>query len=68
MEEEKKVPKPRGGKREGAGRKPKSASGKTLRVGFRCSQAVWDILQQVDGDKTAFIEKAIKEKWRRAHY
>ena len=66
MEEEIKTPKPKGGKREGAGRKSKGREG-TLRVGFRCSQDVWDILQQQE-DKTAFIEKAIREKWRRAQY
>jgi hypothetical protein len=62
MEEETQS-KPRGGKREGAGRKPKGANG-TLRFGFRCSQEVWDIIQRME-DKTAFVEQAIKEKWRR---
>lgn len=51
-----------GGKREGAGRKPKSDNGQ--RIGFRCSQDVWDILQEKD-DKTAYIEAAIREKHRR---
>ena len=52
-----------GGAREGAGRKPKSADG-SHRIGFRCSSETWAILQQVE-NKTEFIEKAIKEKWRR---
>ena len=48
----------RGGVREGAGRKPKGDNG-TLRIGFRCSQDVWDILQE-QVDKTAYIERAIR--------
>ena len=64
MEEEKKTN--RGGKREGAGRKSKGDLG-TLRVAFRCSQDVWDILQQ-QPNKTEYIEKAIREKWRREHW
>lgn len=54
-------PKPkgqRGGARQGAGRKAKGDNG-TLRVGFRCSQDVYDILQQ-QIDKTAYIEAAIR--------
>lgn len=65
MEEEQKKSK-RGGKREGAGRKAKGDAG-TLRVGFRCSQDVYDILQQ-QPDKTKYIEKAIREKWKREHW
>ena len=66
MEEEQKTPKPKGGARQGAGRKPKGNEG-TLRIGFRCSQDVYDILQQVE-NKTEFIEKAIREKWRRQNW
>ena len=64
MEEELKTPKPKGGAREGAGRKAKSKDGELHRIGFRCSQDVWDILQMVS-NKTEFIEKAIREKWKR---
>lgn len=56
MEEERKQ---RGGAREGAARKSKGTEG-TLRVGFRCSQDVWDILQ-LQKEKPAFIEEAIRE-------
>lgn len=63
MTEEQNTPKPRGGKREGAGRKSKGDNG-TLRIGFRCSQDVYDILQQ-QPDKTAYIEAAIREKHKR---
>jgi hypothetical protein len=66
MEEEKKNPKPKGGKRDGAGRKSKGKEG-TLRVGFRCSQDVYDILQ-MQSDKTAYFEAAIREKYRRENY
>lgn len=62
-EEEKKQ---HGGKREGAGRKSKGKEG-TLRIGFRCSQDVWDILQ-LQEDKTAYIERAIRSQWKRDHY
>lgn len=58
QKEEKKQPKPKGGKREGSGRKSKGREG-TLRVGFRCSQDVYDILQ-TQKDKTAFFESAIR--------
>ena len=63
----KKEEKPKaGGAREGSGRKPKSADG-SHRIGFRCNSETWAILQQVE-NKTEFIEKAIKEKWRRQNY
>lgn len=54
-----------GGRREGAGRKPKSKDGaESMRVAFRCSSDVWKILQ-LQENKTAYIEKAIREKYRR---
>lgn len=62
-EKEKKEPKPRGGAREGAGRKSKSKSGETKRVAFRCSHDVWQILE-LQQDKTAYIEAAVREKWK----
>ena len=52
-----------GGAREGAGRKPKATEG-SLRVAFRCSQDVYNILQ-LQPNKTAYIEDAIREKHRR---
>jgi len=64
MAEEKKQPKPRGGAREGAGRKAKGGINGTRHMGFRCSEDVYQILQMVE-NKTEFIEKAIREKWRR---
>lgn len=64
MAEEKKQPKPRGGAREGAGRKSKGGDSGTHHVGFRCSEDVYQILQMVE-NKTEFIEKAIREKWKR---
>lgn len=60
MEKEKKS---WGGVREGAGRKPKATEG-SLRVAFRCSQDVYNILQ-LQPNKTAYIEDAIREKHRR---
>ena len=66
MEEEKK-PKPRGGFREGAGRKSKGGIDGTQHVGFRASKDVWEILQQVE-NKTEFIESAIRDKWKRVQW
>lgn len=53
-------PKPKGklgGKREGAGRKPKA--GGTFRHGFRFSKKVHDILMEHSDNTTAYVEKAI---------
>ena len=52
------IPRTLGGKREGAGRKPKGGDEK-LRYSWRCSRDVWEILQQQD-NKTEFIENAIR--------
>jgi hypothetical protein len=49
--------KPKGGKRQGSGRKPKSGE----YVQFRPSVEVWDILKQKP-NRTAFIEESII-KW-----
>lgn len=63
MEEEK--PKSnRGGARAGAGRKKKDKQNESLRIGLRLSRDVYEILQRYD-NKTEFIEKAIREKYRR---
>jgi hypothetical protein len=71
MEEEKqeevKQPKPRGGARKGAGRKAKGGEGGTHYVNFRASADVWEILQQQE-NKTDFIERAIKERYRRLNW
>ena len=66
MEEEKNNQTKRGGKREGAGRK-KKAEGGQYHVAFRCSQDVYDILC-LQPNKTVYIEKAIREKWKREHW
>ena len=52
-----------GGAREGAGRKPKATEG-SIRISFRSSQDVYDILQLVP-NKAAYIEDAIREKYER---
>ena len=70
MEEEQKEvehPKPKGGARPGAGRKAKGGESGTKYINFRASKDVWEILQLV-GNKTEFIEKAIREKWRRQNF
>ena len=52
------IPRTLGGKREGAGRKPKGGDEK-LRYSWRCSRDVWDILQR-QPNKTDYIERAIR--------
>ena len=61
MEEEKK-PKPRGGARPNAGRKPKAEQSRMIT--FRASQDVYEILM-MQPNKTENIEKAIREKRKR---
>ena len=64
MEEEKeKKLTGRGGAGRGQGRKSKSEGG-TVRVAFRCSRDVYEILERQE-NKTAYIEAAIKEKNKR---
>jgi hypothetical protein len=65
-EQQQNIVKPRGGARKGAGRKAKGKNG-TIMVTFRCSQDVYDILCQVE-NKTAYIEKAVRNQWRRDQY
>ena len=64
MEEEKKQPKPKGGFREGAGRKPKDkVATQTLTIRLRK-----DFLLLIDHNcpnRSDFIQRAIKEKLRR---
>lgn len=52
----------RGGRREGAGRKPKASQ--LLRVGMRITQETYDILHQQE-NMTAYIEEAVREKYER---
>lgn len=64
MEEEIKAPKPKGGKREGAGRKPKDkVTMQSTTVKIRK-----DFLQTINENfpnRSEFIQKAIKEKLKR---
>lgn len=64
MEEEKKQ---RGGKREGAGRKPNPEGvGKTMYFRFRCTQRVYDIIHlHKEEGMSEWIEKAILEKFKK---
>jgi hypothetical protein len=56
-----------GGKREGAGRKPKAeGEGKSLYFRFRCTQKVYNIIHlHEDEGMSDWIERAILEKYRR---
>lgn len=64
MEEEKKEPKPKGGKREGAGRKPKDGVG-TIFVGVKLNKKHVQIIRDNYDNLSEFISKAVKEKLRR---
>ncbi len=63
MEEEKK-PKQKGGRREGAGRKPKGAIGSQL-MSFRMNKQHMALIKEHHSSLTEFIDKAVKEKLRR---
>lgn len=70
MAEEKKTPKPMGGYREGAGRKPKGGVG-TQVVSLRINREHLAIIKELveDGQYKSFaefIDKAIKDRLRRA--
>lgn len=67
IEEENKTPKPRGGKREGAGRKKNAeGEGKSMYFRFRCTQKVFDIIHMHEADgMSEWIADAIIEKQRR---
>ena len=52
------IPRTLGGKRKGAGRKPKGGD-ETLRYSWRVSRDVWNILHRQD-NKTDYIERAIR--------
>ena len=64
MEEKEKKPKPRGGFREGAGRKPKDGVGSVL-VNVRLNKDHVAIIKQVFPSMTEFISMAVKEKLKR---
>ena len=64
MEEEKKEPKPKGGFREGAGRKPKD--GVVMQsITVKLRKDYLEIIGKVYDNRSDFIQKAVKEKLRR---
>lgn len=64
MEEEKKTPKPKGGFREGSGRKPKD--GVTMQnVTCKVRKDFLQLIHENFENRSEFIQKAIKEKLRR---
>ena len=67
MEEEKKEHKPRGGFREGAGRKPYDGEGHpTMMVSVKLRRDFVDIIDNcADGSRSAFIQKAVKNQLKR---
>ena len=65
MEEEQiKTTKPRGGKRDGAGRKPKDGVG-TEFVGVKLNKKHVQLIRDNYDNLSEFISKAVKEKLRR---
>ena len=62
--EEKKQPKPKGGFREGAGRKPKDQVATQL-VGVKIRRDFLEIISQNYDNRSDFIQRAVKEKLRR---
>jgi hypothetical protein len=65
MEEEQiKTPKPKGGRREGAGRKPKDGVG-TEFVGVKLNKKHVQLIRDNYDNLSEFISKAVKEKLRR---
>lgn len=64
MEEEKKVPKPKGGAREGAGRKPKDQVATQL-ITVKVRKDFLEIIKRNFPNRSDFIQRAIKEKLRR---
>lgn len=64
MEEEQKIQKPRGGKREGAGRKPKDGVGTTL-VAVKLNRLHVLLIRHNYDNLSDFISRAVKEKLRR---
>ena len=64
MEEEKKVPKPKGGAREGAGRKPKDKVATTL-VGVKIRKDFVELIDKMFPNRSEFFQKAVKNELRR---
>jgi len=64
MEEEIKTPKPKGGKREGAGRPPKDGVG-TEFVGVKLNKKHLQIIKDNYDNLSEFISKAVKNQLRR---
>ena len=64
MEEEQKSPKPKGGRREGAGRKPKDGVG-TEFVGVKLNKKHLQIIKENYPNVSEFISKAVKNQLRR---
>jgi hypothetical protein len=64
MEEEIKTPKPKGGRREGAGRKPKDGVG-TEYVGVKLNKNHVQIIRENYDNLSEFISKAVKNQLRR---
>ena len=64
MEEEKKTPKPKGGKREGAGRKNKDGA-PTMMVSAKLRKDYVEMIDKIFGNRSDFIQNAVKEKLRR---
>ena len=61
MDEEKKEPKPRGGKREGAGRKQKGGVG-TIQCGVRLRKDYVALIRDNYDSLSEFIDQAVKER------
>lgn len=67
QQQEQQEPKPHGGARQGAGRKAKGKDLGKLRMNFRLSKDVYEILQE-QMDKTAYVEAAVREKYKRSKW
>lgn len=63
-QQELKTPKPKGGKREGAGRKPKDKV-KTQRVSISIPMDIIALIDRNFPNRSDFIQHAVKEKLRR---
>ena len=64
MEEEKKEPKPRGGRREGAGRKQKGGVGTQL-VALRIRKDYLALIRENYDNLSGFIDNAVKDRLRK---
>lgn len=64
MEEEKKEPKPRGGKREGSGRKPKGGIG-TILCSVKLRQDYVALIRENFDNLSGFVDQAVREKLRK---